>query len=132
MENQAVSIDWWKPRVPGGLVHYGEFAKMLGIDMDNPYFGAQVGKVLGRISEDAVAAGRPMISAIVVSKDTNPPGGGFFKPGRSCDERVRARMRWLSRFVRFGAFTNSGARRGHDGGGTLAGGPAAGRQPCSP
>ena len=61
------------------FVHYGELAKMLGIDMDNPHFGAQVGKVLGRISEDEVAAGRPMTSAIVVSKDSMLPGAGFFK-----------------------------------------------------
>lgn len=48
------------------LVHYGELAKMLGIDMDNPHFAALVGRVLGEISEDEVAAGRPMLSAIVV------------------------------------------------------------------
>jgi hypothetical protein len=64
------------------FVHYGELAKMLGIDMDNPHFDAQVGKVLGQISEDEVAAGRPMISAIVVSKDDMLPGSGFFKLGQ--------------------------------------------------
>ena len=37
----------------------------------------KLGKVLGRISEDEVAAGRPMISAIVVSKDDMLPGHGF-------------------------------------------------------
>ena len=66
----------------GELVHYAELAKMLGIDMDNPYFGAQVGKVLGQISEDEVADGRPMLSAIVVSKDTMLPGYGFFTLGQ--------------------------------------------------
>jgi hypothetical protein len=64
------------------FVHYGELAKMLGIDMDNPHFGAQVGKVLGEISEDEVAAGRPMLSAIVVSRDTMLPGHGFFSLGQ--------------------------------------------------
>lgn len=64
------------------FVHYGELARMLGIDMDNPHFGAQVGKVLGQISEDEIAAGRPMISAIVVSKDDMLPGKGFFKLGQ--------------------------------------------------
>ena len=64
------------------FVHYGELAKMLGIDMDNPHFGAQVGKVLGEISEDEVANGRPMLSAIVVSKDDMLPGRGFFKLGQ--------------------------------------------------
>lgn len=64
------------------FVHYDELAKMLGIDMDNPHFGAQVGKVLGRISENEIAAGRPMISAIVVSKSEMLPGKGFFKLGQ--------------------------------------------------
>ena len=64
------------------FVHYGELAKMLSIDMDNPHFGAQVGKVLGEISEDEVANGRPMLSAIVVSKDDMLPGKGFFKLGQ--------------------------------------------------
>ena len=70
------------------LVHYGELAKMLGIDMDDPYFGARVGKVLGRISEDEIAAGRPLISAIVVSKDTMLPGHGFFNLGQELHQTL--------------------------------------------
>lgn len=65
----------------GQFVHYGELAKMLGIDTNNPHFAAQVGAVLGRISEDEIAAGRPMLSSIVVSKDTKLPGRGFFNLG---------------------------------------------------
>jgi hypothetical protein len=64
------------------FVHYGELARMLGIDMDNPHFGALVGKVLGEISEDEVANGRPMLSAVVVSRDTMLPGYGFFTLGQ--------------------------------------------------
>ena len=63
MEYQAVYERLVQAARAGEFVHYGELAKMLGIDMDNPHFGAQVGKVLGTISEDEVAAGRPMISA---------------------------------------------------------------------
>ena len=82
MEHQAVYERLVKAARAREFVHYGELAKMLGIDMDNPHFGAQVGKVLGQISEDEVAAGRPMISAIVVSRDTMLPGSGFFKLGQ--------------------------------------------------
>lgn len=82
MENQAVYDRLVEAARTGEFVHYGELAKMLGIDPDNPHFGAQVGKVLGRISEDEIAAGRPMISAIVVSKDTMLPGHGFFNLGQ--------------------------------------------------
>ena len=82
MEHQAVYERLVQAARAREFVHYGELAKMLGIDMDNPHFGAQVGKVLGHISEDEVAAGRPMISAIVVSRDTMLPGYGFFTLGQ--------------------------------------------------
>jgi hypothetical protein len=82
MEHQAVYERLVRAARAREFVHYGELAKMLGIDMDNPQFGAQVGKVLGRISEDELAAGRPMISAIVVSEDTILPGYGFFTVGQ--------------------------------------------------
>ncbi len=82
MEHQAVYERLVQAARVREFVHYGELAKMLGIDMDNPHFGAQVGKVLGQISEDEVAAGRPMISAIVVSRDTMLPGYGFFTLGQ--------------------------------------------------
>jgi hypothetical protein len=82
MEHQAVYERLVQAARARGFVHYGELAKMLGIDMDNPHFGALVGKVLGQISEDEVAAGRPMISAMVVSRDDMLPGKGFFKLGQ--------------------------------------------------
>ena len=82
MEHQAVYERLVHAARARDFVHYGELAKMLGIDMDNPHFGALVGKVLGQISEDEVAAGRPMISAIVASKDDMLPGKGFFKLGQ--------------------------------------------------
>ena len=82
MEHQAVYERLVRAARAGEFVHYGELAKMLGIDMDNPHFGALVGKVLGQISEDEVAGGRPMISAIVVSKEDMLPGAGFFKLGQ--------------------------------------------------
>ena len=82
MEHQAVYDRLVRAARAQEFVHYGELAKMLGIDMDNPHFGAQVGKVLGRISEDEVAAGKPMISAIVVSRDDMLPGKGFYNLGK--------------------------------------------------
>jgi hypothetical protein len=63
------------------LIVYLDLAKLMGIDTDNPHFAAQVGKVLDRLNQDEVANGRPMLSAIVVSKDTMLPGRGFFNLG---------------------------------------------------
>jgi hypothetical protein len=73
----------------GELVYYSELAKLLGIDMDNPHFGVQVGRVLDEINQDEVADGRPMLSAIVVSKDTMLPGKGFFTLGQQLRRTLR-------------------------------------------
>ena len=86
MTHQAVRNRLVQAACAREFVHYGELARMLGIDMDNPHFGAQVGRVLGEISEDEVANGRPMLSAIVVSKDDMLPGTGFFKLGQELQQ----------------------------------------------
>ena len=82
MEHQAVYDRLIQAARAREFVHYGELGKMLGLDMDNPHFATLVGKVLDRINEDESAAGRPMISAIVVSKETMLPGSGFFNLGQ--------------------------------------------------
>jgi hypothetical protein len=116
MEQQAVYDRLVRAARAREFVHYGELAKMLGIDVDNPYFGALVGKVLGRISEDEIAAGRPMLSAIVVSRDTMLPGHGFFNLG----EQLRQTRRGEDEM----AFAVRQIRRVHDfwsAGGDLSG-----------
>ena len=50
--------------------------------MDNHTSAPRSAKFLGQISEDEVADGRPMLSAIVVSRDTTLPGHGFFNLGQ--------------------------------------------------
>ena len=61
-----------------GTVRFMEIARILGITKPGGYLAAQVGQVLGEISEDEVACGRPMLSAIAVSAqgETSP---GFYK-----------------------------------------------------
>ena len=82
MDDQAVYDRLVRAARAGELVYYGDLAKLLGIDMDNPHFAVQVGRILGRISEDEVSERRPMLSAIVVSRDTMLPGKGFFNLGQ--------------------------------------------------
>lgn len=43
------------------------------------YAQAQVGIMLGEISEDTVRAGLPMLSAVVVGTETKRPSEGFFQ-----------------------------------------------------
>ena len=60
-----------------GLVTYQEIAKMIGLPMSGSYMGHEVGWILGEISEDEIANGRPMLSALAVGV-SGEPGDGFY------------------------------------------------------
>lgn len=66
----------------GDMVYYSEIAPLLGIDTGDPYFGARVGRVLDEVNHAEHAAGRPLLSAVVIAKDTGMPGEGFFTCAR--------------------------------------------------
>jgi hypothetical protein len=59
-----------------GLTTYQDVAVIMGLPIKGAYMGAEVGHILGEISEDEVRSGRPMLSAIVVGV-AGKPGPGF-------------------------------------------------------
>jgi hypothetical protein len=61
---------------------YQEIAKLIGFPLVGNYMGAEIGHLLGEISQDEVNYGRPMLSAIVVST-AGHPGPGFFDLARN-------------------------------------------------
>lgn len=60
-----------------GTISYLDVASVLGIEQPGHHMARQVGQVLGEISEDEHASGRPMLSAVAVAT-TGFPGDGFF------------------------------------------------------
>lgn len=60
-----------------GTITYQEIAKILGLPLSGNYMGAEIGHLVGEISEDEVIAGRPMLSAVAVNT-SGKPGPGFF------------------------------------------------------
>ena len=61
---------------------YSSIAPLAGLDMTNPAHRREIGEILGEISQHEHDAGRPLLSAVVISRDTNMPGEGFFKLAR--------------------------------------------------
>ncbi len=61
-----------------GTVTYQELAALMRLPLQGSYMGAEVGHVIGEISEDETLQGRPMLSALVVSATNGSPGPGFF------------------------------------------------------
>jgi hypothetical protein len=64
-----------------GLTTYQDLALIMGLPGRGSHMGAQTGHILGEISEDEVASGRPMLSAVAVGV-SGRPGPGFYELAR--------------------------------------------------
>lgn len=60
-----------------GVTTYQAIAQIMGLHLTGSYMGSETGRILGEISEDELALGRPMLSAVAVSA-SGLPGKGFF------------------------------------------------------
>lgn len=60
-----------------GHITYQEVAAIIGLPNTGSHMGKEVGWMLGEISEDEHANGRPMLSALALS-NSGKPGEGFF------------------------------------------------------
>ena len=60
-----------------GVTTYQHIAMLMGLPTQGNLMGKEVGQMLGEVSEDEINAGRPMLSAVVVST-TGSPGEGFY------------------------------------------------------
>lgn len=59
-------------------------APLAGIDPSHPDITGKLGAVLEAIDHEEDAAGRPLLSAVVVARATGLPGAGFFTYARRC------------------------------------------------
>jgi len=62
----------------GVVTTYSEIAPLAGLDMSLPDDRNRIREILGEISTAEHAEGRPLLSAVVVHRDNNMPGHGFF------------------------------------------------------
>ena len=58
--------------------YYSEIAPLAGLNMDSPEDRKRISDILGDISTAEHYAGRPLLSAVVIRKEENSPGPGFF------------------------------------------------------
>lgn len=62
----------------GSVTYYSDIAPLAGLDMSDPDHRNQIASILGRISTYEHQLGHPMLSAVVLLKDKNSTGEGFF------------------------------------------------------
>jgi hypothetical protein len=60
------------------IILYSELAPTAGLSTTNPHFASLMAEVLDEINLFELKAGRPLLSAVVVAKETGMPGAGFF------------------------------------------------------
>ncbi len=60
-----------------GLITYQALAQLIGLPLRGSHMAREIGQILGEISEDEVANGRPMLSALAVGV-SGIPGEGFY------------------------------------------------------
>lgn len=59
-------------------IFYSEIADIARLSVDNPFFDVLIGEKLDAVNHYEHAQGRPLLSAVVISKEHNRPGIGFF------------------------------------------------------
>jgi len=67
----------------GTVTYYSDIAPMAELDMGLPNDRYEIGVILDDINRYERELGRPMLSAVVVHKDTLMPGQGFFTLARA-------------------------------------------------
>ncbi len=83
-----------------GPMTYGELCSSLTTIAIEPHSFA-LAHMLGEISDDEDSAGRGMLSAYVVSKETGGPGAGFFELAEQLGRKVGDRDEfWIAELAR--------------------------------
>jgi len=67
-------------------IYYEDIARIMKLPTRGDHMAKEVGQILGEISECEHNQGRPLLSAIVIRKDTGMPGEGFFKLARQLNK----------------------------------------------
>lgn len=60
------------------VIYYSDIAPLAGLDMASPPDRDEISRLLDEISNHEHTLGRPLLSALVIRRDTNIPGDGFF------------------------------------------------------
>ncbi len=92
------------------MTNYSVIAPLASLDMENPAHRDEMRQLLGKISTYEHQQGRPMLTALVIHRQDNIPGHGFFELARHigllalgqdeiaffCREVARVHATWAS------------------------------------
>ena len=77
-ETHAIHEELIRVAKSESYVNYSDVAPMAGLNMELAHDRNQIARILDGISQAEHNAGRPLLSAVVIRRDENMPGNGFF------------------------------------------------------
>jgi len=83
--NHAIYAELKRIAKTRGLAYYSDIAPLADLDMSLDRDRAEIGKLLGEISEHEHEQGKPLLSAVIVHKEGGRPGKGFFTLARELE-----------------------------------------------
>ena len=81
-ETQAIREELLRVAKNGSYINYSDIAPLAGLNMELAHDRNQIADILDGISQAEHEAGRPLLSAVVIRRDMNMPGHGFFALAR--------------------------------------------------
>lgn len=86
-ETQVIYQELKKVAVSGTTTHYSDIGFLIGLDMGSPADRNRIARILDDISRLEHARGNPLLSAVVLLREKNIPGDGFFKLAKSLSKQ---------------------------------------------
>ena len=68
-------------------ISYSEVGKVVGLDMANRGERSKLANILDEINKEEHGLGRPLLSVVVVQKESGRPGKGFFDLARELSKQ---------------------------------------------
>ncbi len=75
---QVIYEELKRVAMSGSTTNYTDVGVLIGLDMNSPADRNEIATILDSISNFEHARGNPLLSAVVLLKDKNMPGNGFF------------------------------------------------------
>ena len=77
------------------IIHYSKIAPLAGLDMSLPEDRNTIAVILDEISIHEHKEGRPLLSVVVIHKNDNIPGQGFFKMAKRVFPQLHLNIKYF-------------------------------------
>ena len=85
--NEEIRDKLIESAIQKNTISYSDVGEVVGLDMANPGDRTKLGNILDEINREEHENGRPLLSVLVVQKESGHPGKGFFELARELSKQ---------------------------------------------